>query len=149
MSRTEDLMRSLAIQSGKTEAARLKRKAKRRVRAPSRELWVEWKAAFESSSPGVEVVAWGVVENKLAKDFVKEVGFDHALNVVRHFVSTWSRRKMDGIPNMRILWVMRQRVLSELAGKTAVSQKWENMNNDEWTDTPVTTVAPSEDEWDV
>lgn len=133
--RTATLMASIAKTADKREASRRKRRSKRKRSNPQAELHVEWSTEFrELYGKDVEVPGWGPAERSLAKKLIGEIGFDKALAMVRHFVRTWPKRTFEGVPGMKLMWTMRQRMLAEMSGSVSVSAKRDRLLNDEWSD---------------
>lgn len=127
---------SLSKQSEKTAAARAKRRKRRKKGDAQTELHVEWSAEFRSLyGKGTEVPPWGPAERSLARKLIAEIGFDKALEMTRHFVSTWKSRTFDGVPGVRLMWTIRQRLLAEMTGAVGVNAKREKLMSDEWDET--------------
>ena len=121
----QDAMRK---QRERREASREKRRNRKVRQRPWVVLMEEWheemKGAFGkdyTSSP------WGEAEKALARKFIKEDGFDEALELVRRFLRTWNR---TGTPGFKLFWTMRDSVRAELRGQADTRQK--RVNRDEY-----------------
>jgi hypothetical protein len=126
-------MSALSAQREKSEAARKKTAERRKRSNPQAELHAEWSGLFrEAFGADLEVPKWGPAERSLASKLAKEFGFDETVGMVRHFIGTWKERAFDGVPSVKLLWSMRQRVLAEISGAVKVNAKAHRILNDEW-----------------
>jgi len=102
----DDIMRkSLEL----TRQAQKRSEAKRRKRRPHdaiAKVWVD--AMREKFGEDVPVVKWGVVELKLVKALIKEVGLDVAEDVVRYHIAKCET------PAVRLMWSIRQNLIIEI-----------------------------------
>jgi len=132
-------------------AAKTKRDAKRAERPSHRQLHVEWvKTMRELYGHNLFVAPWGVVEVKLAKALIKEVGFGRAVEVVKHFVGTWNGRQRPGdvakgaMPSLRLCWSIREKLVAEIDGVVATPRsKADRLQDGEW-DEQAARLSPSE-----
>ena len=122
-SKTLTLANLVAAQRDKGEKARNRKVQKRRKLSPAKWLGKEWANMVTRRFPGLEVT-WGGAEFALAKKLVDEQGFDRALEIIDHFLSTWGRRKMSrkGTPGFKLLWVMRDTLIAEMKGLAKVPE---------------------------
>lgn len=132
--RTAALTASMTARAAKSDAAKAKRRLKRSKKGNAQaELHVEWSTEFrELFGKEVEVPKWGPAERSLAKKLIGEIGFDEAHKMVRQFVSNWRQRPFDGVPSMRLMWAMRQRLLAEMSGAVSMNAKRDRLMSDEW-----------------
>jgi len=122
-SKTLTLATLAAAQRDKGVKARARKVQKRRTKSPAKWLGKEWAALYRQAFPGAKV-EWTGAEAALAKKLVDEQGFEGALSMIKHFFGTWDRRKASrsGTPELRLLWVMRERMKAEMEGKVAVPE---------------------------
>lgn len=126
-----DYRAAMKEQRERREAAQAKKRSRKIRQRPWVVLMEDWheelKGVFGKkfvSSP------WGKAEKALARKLIKEVGFDDALEMVRHFIRTWSR---NGTPGFKLFWTMRDGVRAELRGQTTRSRsRQERVNRDEY-----------------
>jgi hypothetical protein len=116
---------SAAIRSKREEADAVvaRRKAKRVKERPVAALHDEWVVAMRGLlGADATVPPWAGEDWSLAKKLIGDIGFDKAVDVIRHFVGTWEarRRKRDAVPGMKLCWTIRQRLLGEVEGKLTV-----------------------------
>jgi len=71
---------------------------------------------------GVTIPRWAGEDWALAKKLIGDIGFDKAVDIVRHFILTWEarRRRRDALPGMKLCWTIRQRLLGEVEGDLKV-----------------------------
>jgi len=114
-----------AIQSvGQKRAdAVAKKHAKRQRSANSTHLFAEWAAAMRKVyGEDLRVPPWPVEDKKIATRLIREQGWDTAVEVVRHFISTWkgrmtkNQRARNELPPFKLCWTIRVKLLAEMDG---------------------------------
>jgi len=68
----------------------------------------------------VPVVTWGVVEVKLIKALIKEVGLELAERVVRRHVLTCET------PAVKLMWALRQKLILEIRREDHRPGEWDD-----------------------
>jgi len=99
------------------------REARKQKTDPVGSLHREWVVSMRGLlGDGVTVPQWAGEDWGLAKKLVGEIGFNPAVDVIRHFIDTWEsrRRRRDALPGMKLCWTIRQRLLGEIEGDLKV-----------------------------
>lgn len=106
----------------KNKKIREKKKKKREETKPVKELHAEWVVAMRGHFGVTQVPEWTGAEYSLAKKLVSDVGFEKAAKIINYYVNTWRKRRTSAqerrneLPNMKICWSLRSRLLAELEG---------------------------------
>jgi hypothetical protein len=75
----------------------------------------EWQEAmWMAFGKDVHLASWGAKEKNLARLLLKEVGYDTAVKMVRHFIEGWDE---PGLPAFNFLWTRRESVLATVKGQ--------------------------------
>jgi hypothetical protein len=117
-----------------------KKHAKRQKKANSTHLFAEWVAAMrEVYGEDLKIPKWPVEDKKLATRLIREQGWDTAVEVIRHFVSTWKgrmtreQRARNELPPFKLCWTIRVKLLAEIDGiATAPKSREEQMERGEF-----------------
>lgn len=122
-SKTLTLSTLKVAQRDEGKAARARVVQKRKGKSPVMWLGVEWKSMMKRCFPE-HTVKWTGTEAGLVKKLVDERGYDNVLKLFVHFFDTWERRKVSrkGVPGLKLLWVMRDQLDAEIAGRGKVPE---------------------------
>jgi len=99
-----------------------KKAAKRQETNPVKELHREWISSMRGEFELKTVPSWAGVDYSLSKKLVNEFGYDKAVDLIRYFIETWTKRRTGfqerrgELPCVKLCWSLRTRLLAEMEG---------------------------------
>lgn len=113
-----------------TRASKEKKHQKNIKVRPVEALAEDWQEAIWARfDKDVRMVQWSKKEQSLARLLMKEVGYDVAVKMVQHFITSWDE---PGLPVFSFLWAHRVSVLATIRGQASIQHK--QINIDEYDD---------------